>query len=417
MFLCILAGAFLANCSAKPSSVSGGSGDGGNGQLDLCSSTKIENQFIVHWTDGRITVEHAVDEDEFFENVVLENEDLIQDVENNHRVTLLPPVRLPSEKATASAAAVNWGIDKIEAETVWSHADGSGVIVAVIDSGADLTHPQLANQLYVNTAEKNGTAGVDDDGNGFVDDINGYDFAFETGNVTEVLVADSHGTHVSGIIAAEHIGSDNVKGVAPGAKILPLNFMDASAAGTLADAIRAIDYAVSQGAKVINASWGSGSCSTILEQKIASLGSAGVLFVAAAGNSGADISVYPEFPAAYSFSHQLTVGASTINDIRAGFSNRSSSLVQLLAPGLDIISTVPSDDTSESKDGTSMATPFVSGAAAVLFSSNPNATPSQVRDALIQSVDGNPNIEEGDAASRGRLNLRSAYNLLNGTNI
>lgn len=375
----------------------------------------MPSQFIVHWKNGDVTVERAKDVDSFFNDVLIEYEEDIVKAEHDHRIVVPKPGKKKKTDLSAQNAFVNWGLSSIEASAVWPQADGSGITVAVVDSGVEITHPQLQPQLFVNPAEANGAAGVDDDGNGFVDDVHGWDFVNNTGNITDVLEQDSHGTHVAGIIAAQHQGNDKVMGVAPGAKILPLNFMDASRGGTLGDAIKAIDYAAEAGARVINASWGAAICSTILQDKVAQLGSQGVLFVAAAGNSGSDITAFPEYPAAYSFAHQITVGASTANDLRASFSNFSTTLVDLLAPGVDIFSTVAFDDMDASKDGTSMATPFVAGAAAVLLSSKPNATPSQIKDAISQSVDTNQNIV--DVKTRGRLNLRKAFNHLNGANL
>ena len=374
----------------------------------------MKTQFIVRWKSGKVTAERAANTQEFFDEVLLKHESEIVQAEHDHRI-YIPEPQKPQFKDNPDLMVdsdVNWGIRKIAADTVWLNAQGTGVTVAVVDSGVDVSHSQLKNQLFVNFAEKNGTTGVDDDGNGLIDDISGWDFVGNTGTVTDV---GQHGTHVAGIIAAEHVSSEQVKGVAPGAKLLPLNFMDTSRSGTLSDAIKAIDYAVTKGARVINASWGGTACSQILQNKISELGSQGVLFVTAAGNESTDLSVFPSFPAAYEFAHQITVGASTPNDLRADFSNFSIQFVHLLAPGEDIISTVAPDDPRSKKDGTSMATPFVAGAAAVLFSSRPSASPEQIKAAILQSVDTNDNIV--DVQSFGRLNLRKAYNFLNGSSL
>ena len=260
-------------------------------EISSCSASKIESQFVVEWKDGRVTVEKAKDKQAFFDEFLNENANDVLHAEHNHRVVVAPPANNSPDannKLETFASPVNWGVDKIEAAPVWNHAQGSGITVAVIDSGAEVSHFQLSGQLHQNPGEVAGN-GIDDDGNGKIDDVNGWDFVADSGNVTEVLVGDSHGTHVAGIIAAAHSGDGLIKGVAPQAKILPLNFMDASRGGTIGHAIEAIDYAVAQGAKVINASWGSAGCSSILENKVAALADQNVLFVAAAGNSGNNI--------------------------------------------------------------------------------------------------------------------------------
>lgn len=382
----------------------------------------MDSQFVVEWQDGKVTVVKSKDRDTFIRDVLEKNLDKIVRAEHDHRIQFTPPAKTESDEDSggtieASAAPVNWGVSITQADFVWPHAKGSGITVAVIDSGLETSNAQFQGQLHINPGEFGKTPGVDDDGNGLIDDISGWDFPGNTGNVTEVLVGDSHGTHVAGIIAAAHSGSDKVMGMAPEAKILPLNFMDATRGGSIGDALAAIDYAVAQGAKVINASWGSSGCSSILESKVAELTGKNVLFVAAAGNSGVDIGFAPEFPAAYQFNHQITVGASGPNDFRAFFSNFSGALVNLLAPGSEIFSTIANDDFQPFKSGTSMAAPFVSGAAAVLWSSKPSATPLEIKSVILNSVDFSHSSGSGDTTSGGRLNLRKAYNLLHGTSI
>ena len=377
-----------------------------------CDSSAIRIQFLVQWKSGDVTVERAADIQTFFKEVLVKREKEIVSAEYDRRIYLPEPQgpQFSGNDVGSTIAEVNWGLHKIEVESIWPQSVGVGVTVAVVDSGVDIYHQQLKNQLYVNSAEQQGKAGIDDDSNGFIDDINGWDFVQNSGTVTDV---GQHGTHVAGVIAAEHIGPGKVMGVAPGAKLLPLNFIDNTRSGTLGNALRAIDYAVQKGARVINASWGGITCSTILQNKIEELGRRGILFVAAAGNEFSDLDLAPSYPAAYEFPHQITVGASTQGNLRADFSNFSARLVHLLAPGVDIISTVAPDDSSPSKGGTSMATPFVSGAAALLFSSRPSATPEQIKNAILQSVDTSDYINE--VQSHGRLNVRKAYELLNVT--
>ena len=190
--------------------------------------------------------------------------------------------------------------------------------------------------------------------------------------------------------------------------------MDDTGSGDLPVAIRAIQYAASRGARVINASWGGTYCSQAMKETIAALEGEGVLFVAAAGNngdglqaSGMSLESLPVFPAAIGASGQITIGASTSRDYMAGFSNFSYTLVDLVAPGSNIFSTYPGGG-YKLESGTSMATPFVSGAAALLFGAHPTATVAQVKAALLGSVDRGPFA----VASQGRLNVKAALDEL-----
>ena len=196
-----------------------------------------------------------------------------------------------------------------------------------------------------------------------------------------------------------------MQGIAPAAKILPVRFLGSTNGGLLSDALKAMDYAVMRGAKIINASWGGPGCATSLQQKISDLSQENVLFVAAAGNSGVNLDLSPEYPAAYSLPLQLTIGAIANTLLQDSYSNYSKNLVDFFAPGTAIVSTVPATGASEgsstgyiSMTGTSMATPFAVGAAAVLLSAKAGVTIQTVRTALLQTVDQNAtyvNITQG----------------------
>lgn len=380
-----------------------------------CASTAVAKQYVVRWKDGTTVVYKNTTEEQLLNDVVNPHESEIEIAEQDQKVRVAPPTKslvdadsdiVRSEAVVADTT--NWGQDMIQASSPSTLGlSGKDVIVAVIDSGVQRNHPQLKSRMYVNAGESGldsqgrdkATNGVDDDGNGLIDDVSGYDFAQDSGTVTD---GSGHGTHVSGIIAGDSTAGA-IKGIAQGAKILPLDFMGDDGSGNISDAIRAMYYAASQGARVINASWGGAPCSSTLQKAIRDIGAQGVLFVAAAGNSGVDIESEPEYPAAFGLPTQITVGASTINDRMAVFSNYSYYLVNLMAPGTNIWSTYPTS-TTQSMNGTSMASPFVAGAAAVLFSARPNATPQQVKSALLASVDAGPFQVE----TRGRLNLRKA---------
>lgn len=379
---------------------------------DECAGKVVANEYVVQWKSGAVTKEYAADDETFVEDFVAENKAEIEIAEPNYRVSL--PNKVDSVQASAITQADNWGQARIQADKVWQQGvRGSGVIVAVIDTGVDRNHPQLKNQLALNAGEmgtdnkgKNKASnGLDDDGNGYVDDWNGVNLIDGSGNPTD---DNGHGTHVAGIIAAEHNDTiakpaNRVQGVAPAAKILPLKFLDHEGNGNTDHAVPAIDYAVARGARVINASWGGDDCSLVLKQKIQSLIAKNVLFVAAAGNEGIDLDVSGRFPANFDFLSQITIGSTGMYDNMSYFSNYSSTHVHVFAPGELIVSTYPGGNMA-ALSGTSMAAPMFAGAAALAYSYNPDVTLSQLRDALLQSVV--VNIEYHNQ-SQGRLNLSS----------
>jgi subtilisin family serine protease len=220
-----------------------------------------------------------------------------------------------------------------------------------------------------------------------------------------------HGTHVAGIIAAQH--DDNlhmtgyVQGIAPQAKILPVKFLGEDG-GTMSGALRSIDYAISRGAKIINASWGGTGCSLSLRQKVSEVANRNILFVAAAGNNGVNLERYPEYPAAFNLPTQITVGAIGETLFMANYSNYSTEYVHIFAPGSQVVSTIPGQAYA-AYSGTSMATPFVAGAAAVLLSARPDLSPADLRRLLFTTVQQDNTYSN---LTRGRLNLGSAVNAL-----
>lgn len=375
-----------------------------------CQSTAVPGQYLVRWRDGAITSEVGKNRDEFLDEFVEPKLDQIDHVEADQIIKIEAEV----ETLDMFDFPDNWGAQRINSSSAWQRdVRGESIVVAVVDSGVDITHPDLANRIFKNPGESGldtsgrdkSSNGVDDDGNGFVDDISGYDFVANSPNVHD---NSFHGTHVSGIIAAEHTDivhqTGHVQGVAPKATILPLTFIDESGGGTLGDAIRAIDYAVKMGAKVINASWGGAPCSQILGQKIAGLGAHNVLFVAAAGNRSANIDTDVEYPASYNSPSQITVGSTGSLDLMADHSNFGDLNVHLFAPGHRIVSTVPGGG-YQSSTGTSMATPFVAGAAALLWSSKPQASAAEIRQILLGTAKIDPSYRN---SSHGRLDVGRA---------
>ncbi|MCO4768495.1 MAG: S8 family serine peptidase [Deltaproteobacteria bacterium] len=269
----------------------------------------------------------------------------------------------------------------IDAFGAWDITRGSGVVVAVIDTGVDVTHPDLVPNLWVNQGEIAGN-GIDDDGNGYVDDVNGYDFVNRDADPND---RDGHGTHVAGSVAARGDDGYGVPGVAYEAQIMSLKFLDGWNGGLSSQAAEAITYAVNNGADVINASWGGPGYSSAIRNAIAYARSRGVVFVAAAGNEGRNNDSTGSYPANYNLDNVIAVAATDRRDRLASFSNYGASRVHVAAPGVDIVSTVPGPNW-EYQDGTSMASPYVAGAAALLRAAVPNLTPAGVRQALMDSA-------------------------------
>jgi subtilisin family serine protease len=274
-----------------------------------------------------------------------------------------------------------------------------------VDTGIDYNHADLTHNMWRNPGEL--PNGLDDDNNGFVDDISGVDFANDDADPTD---DSSHGTHVAGIVGAE--GGNGIGGVGVNWKVrlVALKFLDENGEGNTANAAEAIDYAVKAGARVINASWGGPGFSFALSKAIRNAGNQGVLVVAAAGNEGENSDSEPEYPASYDLPNVISVAATDAGDGLVDFSNYGARTVDLGAPGDEIYSTVPkfaSPSGFAYFSGTSMAAPFVSGAAALYLSRTPSATVTQVRDALLQTVDPVPALA-GKTVTGGRLNLGRA---------
>lgn len=288
-------------------------------------------------------------------------------------------------------------IDALEAWDVTTNA--SSVVVAVLDTGIDFTHPDLAANMWVNAAEAAGRAGVDDDGNGYVDDVHGYDFVNNDG----VPMDDQgHGTHVAGTIGA--VGNNGIgsTGVAWNARLMGLKFLNSSGSGYTSDAVRAMQYAARMGVQVVNASFGGGGFSQAMYDAIQAFGNQGGIFVAAAGNEAANNDVTPSYPANYDLPNIISVAASDARDRLASFSNYGTS-VDIAAPGLSIYSTLPGNAYG-SYNGTSMAAPHVAGAAALIKAARPDWTSPQIISALYSSAD--PVLTS--STRYGRLNLNQA---------
>jgi thermitase len=270
------------------------------------------------------------------------------------------------------------GVD-IGAEAAWDIETGSDqVVVAVIDTGIDYTHPDLQGNVWTNAREANGQAGVDDDGNGYVDDIYGYDFVNSDGDPMD---DHGHGTHCSGTIGARGNDGNGIVGVAWNVKLMGLKFLAGDGSGTLEDAIKAIDYATAAGVDIMSNSWGGGGYSELLKQSIEGAEKAGILFVAAAGNSAEDNDVAPAYPATYDVANVVSVAAIDRAGRLANFSSYGATTVHLAAPGVAVYSSIPGGHASW--NGTSMATPHVSGVAALLKSQESSLTYAQIKERMM----------------------------------
>jgi subtilisin family serine protease len=295
-----------------------------------------------------------------------------------------------------------WGLSAIGAPSAWERTTGDrAVTVAVIDDGVAIAHPDLSANLWVNPDEIAGN-GADDDGDGYVDDVNGWDFVEGRGDPSPAAWVDRwHGTHVAGIIGAEGDNRLGVAGVNWKAALMALRALGPQG-GRSDDLARAIDFAADHGARVINASWGGGGVSQSLARAIARAGKKGALFVAAAGNGSGPS---PDFPADLRFDNVLSAAASTPGDLLATFSNRGALVA---APGVGILSTTAPGQ-YERYDGTSMASAHVAGVAALLWSAHPGASPQEVRRAMVASA------VPMDGVLYGRIDAAGALAALEGT--
>ena len=302
-----------------------------------------------------------------------------------------------------------WGMVDIKAPTAWDTFKGSSsFVIADIDTGVAYTHSDIYANAWTNPNEIAGN-GKDDDGNGCVDDIYGCDFVNNDGNP---LDDNGHGTHTAGTMGAVGNNGVGVVGVNWNVKIMALKFLNKQGSGTDAGAIAALEYAVLEGAKVSNNSWGGGGYNQAMFDAIAAAGAQGHLFVAAAGNGdlfGRPINndTTPFYPASYSLDNIIAVAAlDTSGDKLASFSNYGAASVDLAAPGVNILSTVLKNSYGY-KSGTSMATPHVAGAAALLWGRNPNLTYSQVKDLILNNVE-TVSALSGKTATGGKLDLAKA---------
>ncbi len=273
--------------------------------------------------------------------------------------------------------SLTWGLRQIHAEEAWKNHRGSkDIIVAVIDTGCDIHHPDLAENLWRNPGEsgldENGMPkaanGIDDDDNGFVDDFHGWNFSSNTSDLED---EHGHGTHIAGIIGAHRLNGFGPTGIAPHVSLMILKYFDHDASGkdNLNHTVAAIRYAVNMGADIINYSGGGSMKSAAEEEALNWAASQGVLVVAAAGNEGLNSDFYPFYPADYKLPNILSVAATDRTEGLMNMSNFGVQSVHLAAPGKNIFSTLPNGQYGY-MSGTSQATAFVSGVAALLMAND-----------------------------------------------
>ncbi|MDP9291901.1 MAG: S8 family serine peptidase [Verrucomicrobiota bacterium] len=301
-----------------------------------------------------------------------------------------------------NSGVVDADVDGPEAWNVRTSA--ASVVVAVIDSGGRYTHQDLAANMWRNPGETAGN-GVDDDHDGYTDDVFGINTVKGTGNPND---DNGHGTHVSGTIGAIGNNGLGVAGVAWNVKLMECKFLDSTGSGYTSDAITCIDYARQHGAQIINNSWGGGGYSQALYDAIAQLRTAGIIFVVAAGNDATNNDTTPTYPANYNLDNIVSVAATTRTDALATYSNYGANTVALAAPGSGITSTYNSGDAAyTAMSGTSMAAPHVTALFALLKAQFPAESYLQLIQRAMSSVDQLPSLT-GKVKGGGRINLYKA---------
>jgi subtilisin family serine protease/Ca2+-binding RTX toxin-like protein len=370
------------------------------------------------WDISNLTVEQAIEQ--------YSQDQRIQFIEPNYTNYELAAPIIPNDPSFNSL----WGLNNIgqtggtvdadiDAPEAWGQLQGWGwfpntgnAVVGVIDTGVDYNHPDLINNIWTNPGEI-ASNGIDDDGNGYIDDVRGWDFYNNDNTPTDGY---GHGTHVAGTIGAQGNNALGVTGVNWKVKIMPIQIFSASGAATTTFNIaQAIQYATNNGADLTNNSWGGGPYSAAIYSAI----QAGPLFVAAAGNYANNNDITPFYPATYNLNNIISVAATDHNDLLASFSHYGLTTVDLGAPGVNIYSTLPTGGSVMGTNygaasGTSMATPHVAGAAALIVATRrqrglPDLTDIDLKQKVLNGVDVIPSLI-GKAVTGGRLNLDSGVN-------
>ncbi len=325
---------------------------------------------------------------------------------------------------------LQWGLDNdgsggtedadMDAPEAWGTQTGSSsVVIAILDTGVDLDHEDLVNNLWTNTGEdwvdgSPGNDGSDNDGNGKIDDYYGWDFPNNDNSPDDDQAGVYHGTHVAGTIGAEGNNGTGIAGVCWSVSVMALKVFDGAGYCSIADEIEAIDYAVDNGAKIMNASFGGADFSQLEYDAIRAARDAGVLFVTAAGNTnsgGTDNDSSPIYPASCDLANIISVAATDENDELAYFSHYGKVSVDVAAPGVNIYSTMDGDS-YQYMSGTSMAAPHVAGLAGLILAQDSSLTYSQVKASILNGVDAIADLNQ-TVASGGRVNANTSLGLPN----
>jgi thermitase len=293
---------------------------------------------------------------------------------------------------------------------VWARGitGSKNILVAVIDTGVDYTHPDLAENIYENPGEAGelATNGIDDDGNGVIDDLKGANFVAGATGTNQSIDDHNHGTHCAGSIGAKGNNGIGITGVNWDVSILPIKFLSAQGSGSLEGAVNSIKYATKMKVNIMSNSWGGGGYSEALKEAIEEAERAGILFVAAAGNDASNNDSSPSYPASYPIANVVSVASTNNQDVLSNFSNYGVKSVHVAAPGDQILSTVKGGG-YDTYRGTSMACPHVAGMAALLLSHENGLTYAQLKERLMTTSTPVRGLRRSVAA-RGRVNMLNA---------
>jgi hypothetical protein len=333
-------------------------------------------------------------------------EQAIEKLRRNPNVLYAEPDYLvrPALKPSDPYFVNQWAMANIQAARAWEVTTGSNVAVAIIDSGIDMTHPDLEQNIWTNPGEVAGN-GIDDDRNGYVDDVHGWDFV---GNDNDPSDSESpgHGTPVAGVVGARGNNGVGVAGINWRIKLVPLRFINEYGFGTTSGAISAFQYARTKGIRISNNSWGSSLNSQSMYDAIKSLQAIGHLAVCAAGNESSNTDFVPSYPASFNLDNVISVAAINSNETLVGYSNYGSKSVDLGAPGYSVVTTTSGGATAY-LEGTSIATPHVTGAAAMLLGLNPAWSYGQIRSAILNTARPIAALS-GKTVTGGTLDLNAA---------
>ena len=333
---------------------------------EFCQNNKIDNQFIAHWYNMQPTLVMTDDVNEF----IKKHSNDINFIEPNYALRLPNQAKMIRFDNTLSAYKI---LNEIGALSAWRQGyQGQNILIAVIDSGIDIENPKIRDNIYHNPVDV-GPNQVDEDGNGFVDDINGWNFTHNNGYIVDEI---GHGTSIAGIISGDNMSGESL-GVAPRAQLLPIDIMSGEK-GNEFDAKNAVDYAISMKANIINNSW-TISCSYYLASTFQQYERENVIFVNSAGNVAIDVNVNKVMLASLALSNFLNVGSTNLFGQLSGFSGYGKT-INIWAPGEQVpVLSINDDDGVHTKaSGTSVSAGIVSGAAALVWSAHPNESAVQI---------------------------------------